>query len=371
MTIHFITFNIPLPADFGGAKAVMHSLSIFKEIGTKVKLHCFLYGDRVENPSLLDYADEVFYYPRVNSLLDLISFLPFIVKSRQSKMLFERISKDDNPIWMEGVHCTYFTKKLKLNQRKIFLRTHNIESHYYWNLFRNENPNKKKLFFFLEYLKLKFYEPKIWSSVDKIFAISAKDHQFLMEYNPNVHYLPPMDFNQKIKNEIYQGTHEKIALYQADFTISENWGIAQKIMNSWSPDHSIKLVIAGKFPSSNFSIPNTLNPNISIVKSPNDKEMEALNHQAYIHIVWALQDSGFKMKMVDALHGNGHVISNELAISDPRLREIVHISNNLNEIPDLASRLLSKSVNNGEKFKVLASFQTGKEVIEVHLRDFL
>ena len=55
------------------------------------------------------------------------------------------LEKDEYPILLEGIHCSYplFTGRFK--NRKIFLRLHNVEHKYYSNLAVNETNIFKKI----------------------------------------------------------------------------------------------------------------------------------------------------------------------------------------------------------------------------------
>ena len=75
---------------------------------------------------------------------------PFIVYSRKNKELYKNLSKDDFPIIFEGIHTTAFISKI--NKKRTFIRSHNIEWEYYKNLFFSERTFSRNSFFGLNIL---------------------------------------------------------------------------------------------------------------------------------------------------------------------------------------------------------------------------
>jgi hypothetical protein len=56
-----------------------------------------------------------------------------------------RLMQDDYPILMEGIHCTYLLNDERFNERKFFVRLHNVEFIYYRHLFQFTKSVSKKL----------------------------------------------------------------------------------------------------------------------------------------------------------------------------------------------------------------------------------
>jgi hypothetical protein len=75
--------------------------------------------------------------------IDHFSFrLPFIVNSRKSEELIQNLQKDNYPILIEGIHCSYYLYTGKLTNRIVLLRLHNAEFEYYHHLALHEkNPS--------------------------------------------------------------------------------------------------------------------------------------------------------------------------------------------------------------------------------------
>ena len=101
-TLHIVSFANPLPADYGGAIEVYYKLKALNELGIKIIFHVFLYGKQKKDHRLNQYCYQVYYYKRNNSILKLLSFLPYIVVSRKNKAFLDRVSQDDFPILLKA-----------------------------------------------------------------------------------------------------------------------------------------------------------------------------------------------------------------------------------------------------------------------------
>ena len=135
--LHVISFDIPVPVNYGGAIDVFYKLKAFRDAGVKIHLHCFEY-DRQPAPLLNTLCEDVFYYRRDISRSRLFSLKPFIVATRASQALLINLLKDDHPILFEGLHSCFFLSDTRLKNRTKVVRTHNIEHDYYASLGRIE-----------------------------------------------------------------------------------------------------------------------------------------------------------------------------------------------------------------------------------------
>jgi hypothetical protein len=127
--LHIVSLDVPYPPDYGGMTDIFFRIKALYAEGVKIHLHCFDYG-RGEHSQLNKYCNEVIYYKRKTALKSLSFKLPYIVKSRDNKTLIKNLLKDDYPVLLEGIHCTYFLFTGKLKNKKVFVRLHNVEFEY-------------------------------------------------------------------------------------------------------------------------------------------------------------------------------------------------------------------------------------------------
>lgn len=319
--LHIVSFDVPFPADYGGAIDVFYRLKALHQLGVQITLHCFEYG-RGQQKELEEITDKVHYYKRRKSIVDGISKKPFIVKSRDSEELLNNLLLDDAPILFEGLHSTYFLDHDHLKKRVKIVRTHNIEHDYYSELATNSSVVKKP-YFKTEAKKLKSFE-SILSHASHILAIKQSEKDHFDQYCDNVQVLPasspwPLErmFN---KTEPY-------FLFHGNLSVSENeLGASWLIKEVFAPTKlSNQLKIAGKNPSEKLK-QLCLDHGVSLVVNPSDSEMRRLIDFARVHVFYTNQSTGVKLKLLNALATSGHVIVNDKMIEGTNLRENCNVA---------------------------------------------
>ena len=208
--LHIVTFAVPFPANYGGAIDVWNRIAALKRAGVRIHLHCFVYGVFLPQPILADYAEKVYYYPRVKWPALFLPGQPYIVTSRKSKELLKNLNADRSPILFEGIHTTGFAGELK--DRRLLLRAHNIEHQYYTEL-ANQCKGVKSLIFRRESLCLRDYERALAGRFDMVFAISPSDHAWYTAQGAKTIYLPPFHGYDEV--DILTGRGDYL-LYQGD-----------------------------------------------------------------------------------------------------------------------------------------------------------
>ena len=90
--LHIISFDVPAPPDYGGVIDVYFKVKALTEVGAQVHLHCFEYG-RGRSKDLDRMCASVHYYPRHLGKHQLLNSLPYVVVSRRSEVLMDRLLK--------------------------------------------------------------------------------------------------------------------------------------------------------------------------------------------------------------------------------------------------------------------------------------
>lgn len=293
--LHIVSFNVPLPANYGGVIDVFYKIKALHREGVKIILHCFLY-DRSQNPDLEKFCEKIYYYPRKQSLKFIFNKLPYIVSTRVNKILLNNLSADDYPVLFEGIHCCGFLNHSKLQHKKKLVRIHNVEHQYYLVLAQNEKNILKKSYFKLESRKLKKYENHL-QNADELLVLSKYDEAYYSDLYQNVNLIPPFHQYQEVKIEENTGSY---ILFNADFTINFNYQFAKEL--SKLVKHSKqKLILAGKI---NFEP----NDDLEIIKNPSDEKLDQLISYAFINIISLEHPTGFKLKLVHALHRSKNIV---------------------------------------------------------------
>lgn len=350
--IHIISFDIPFPADYGGVIDVYYKLKALHKAGMKITLHCFEYG-RPEQKELNKYADEVYYYPRKNSRSLLFNTLPFIVLTRNSDLLKERLLKDNSPILMEGLHSTFLLNDEEFKNRKIIVRTHNVEHDYYSSLAKIEKNIFKRYYFYNEAGKLLKYE-NVLKNASMICAISPADTEHFKTVTKKVSYLPA--FHPFDSVSITESKADYF-LYHGNLSIGENNEAAQFLVEKVFNDIPQKLIIAGSKPSAELQKVVEGKTNIELMQNCSPEKIFELIAHAKCNILPTFQSTGIKLKLLAALFIGKHCLVNTPMVVNTGLESLCEIADTTEELKRKVIQISSvksfPAENLGERKKIL------------------
>lgn len=315
--VHIVSFDIPFPADYGGVIDVYYKIQALHERGVKVHLHCFSYG-RKQADELHKYCDSVYYYHRNVSKAQLFNKLPYIVLSRSSPDLINNLLHDNYPVLFEGLHTSYFLTDERLRDRKLILRSHNVEHHYYQGLARVEKNIFKKYYFLNEAVKLESYEGILHQAAG-IAAISQNDTQYFSKHYTNAFYLPAFHANTEMRIKSGKGD---FVLYHGNLGIGENDEAALFLANKVFDDIDDKLVIAGNKPSRELKAAVAKRSNITLMADISTTEIHELIANAHINLLPTFQPTGIKLKLLSALYTGRFCMVNSPMIANTGLEPV-------------------------------------------------
>jgi len=315
--LNIICFDVPFPADYGGAIEEFYKLKSLHQLGVKIYLHCFIYGDRKQQKELEKYCEKVYYYERKRSIKDMFSNLPFIVKTRMNEELLGNLLSNDFPILFDATHTTGFIDHSKLKDRKKVVRLHNIEWIYYNILFHSAYKPKEKLFYFFEYKKLKKYD-KLLANANALSCLSQTDFEYYSEKFPNkkVSFEGVFHENENVKCKVGKGNY---ILYHGNLSLLDNYQIIIDLLSNELKDCKHPIILAGKNPDKvliNFVQNKT---NIKLVSNPTNEALDDLIINAQICLAIAKNPSGVKLKLINSLYKTRFVISNSYAVNGSNL----------------------------------------------------
>jgi len=335
-TLHIICHDVPWPPDYGGVVDLFYKLRYLHEAGVAVKLHCFDYG-RGRHAELNKYCKEVHYYERQRGWKAVSVRLPYIVKSRENKLLLENLLKDDHPVLMEGIHCTAFLKPLLLRDRKVFLRLHNVEFLYYSQLFRREKNLFKKFYFLNESMFLRQYERKLPDELP-VIAVSPGDALFYKEEMDKIRttYLPVFIPWQEIRSPGELGSY---CLYHGNLSVSENERAAIWLLEKVFSLANVPVVIAGKNPTQRLIRRVQKYQKAKLISNPSEAKMNELINGAQINVLPSFNTTGIKLKLINALFNGRHCVVNEAAVESTGLQDTCHIGRSSNAFASIITQL--------------------------------
>lgn len=343
--LNIISFAIPSPPNYGGIIDVYYKLVALKNAGIKIHLHCFEY-DRNPDLELLTLCETVTYHKRSTGLRSFFSLIPYIVLSRKNKELLSGLLKNDYPILFEGLHSCYYLNDVNLKSRKNIYRESNIEHHYYRQLAHAEKNIYKKLFFYSESIKLKWYEKKL-EAADLMLVVSQEDEKYLKcKFGGNtIKYLPSFHGNSILKSKSGKGDY---ILYHGNLSVPENVKAALYLIDNVFSKISYPVIIAGLNPASSIVKAGKRFENIKIIASPGKDEMQKLIEEAHIHILLTFQATGLKLKLLNTLYSGRFVIVNNEMLAGTGLESLCNIAGTPEEILEKIDQLQTRDFSENE-----------------------
>jgi glycosyltransferase involved in cell wall biosynthesis len=321
--LHIIAHDVPYPLDYGGVFDLYCKLPALQQQGIDIIYHCFDYG-RGRQPELNKYCREVYYYCRQEGHKGFSARQPYIVSSRTNEELFKNLLKDNHPILAEGVHCTALMQQPLLAKRKIILRLHNVEFEYYRQLYKHSKRPFKKAYYYHESRLLKKYEEQLAHQLP-VIAVAQKDvATYKKAFNaPHINYLPVFIPWQEVKAPEGMGN---FCLYHGNLSIAENEKAAIWLTEEVFKDLKIPFVIAGKNPSSRLAKLAHKQSHTCLVANPADDEMRDLVAKAQVNILPSFNETGIKLKLLNALFNGRHCVVNNAAVEQSGLAPACHIA---------------------------------------------
>lgn len=335
-------------------------------LGVKVHLHCFEYG-RKPSAELEELCEEVYYYHRKTTRGYLFRRRPFIVVTRSSEELMDRLLKDDHPILFEGLHTCYHLSDERLVNRFKIVRTHNIEHDYYRNLANVEKDVFKKYYFLNEAGKLERFERTLCNA-QLVAAISRSDTEYLDPKYPNVNHISAFHPNNKVDIEEGMGS---FCLYHGSLEIGENNEAALHLVrNIFSEVKDIPLIIAGNKPSAELKEEVDKLPNVEIRSGLTTEDIHQLIRTAQVNVLPTFQATGIKLKLLAALYMGRHCLVNSFMVENTGLESLCRVEDTDKRFMEALRQLFHEEFNGNGREKreeiLSARFCNGVNAQKLH-----
>lgn len=344
--INIISFDVPYPPDYGGVIDVFYKIRSLHALGVKVHLHCFEYG-RKSAAELNEICASVHYYSRRTSKSQLFNTYPYIVLSRDNEELKKNLLKNSFPILMEGLHSTRLLGDPAFAKRRKFVRTHNVEHHYYDNLAKVEGNIFKRYYFYNEAGKLLKYEPVLKHAAG-ILAISPNDTKYFSAKYENVHYITAFHPHDAVTSEKGRGTY---AFYHGNLSVGENNEAALFLVNKVFNDIDTPLVIAGSKPSADLIKAVKSRSNVELISDLTPDQIQEYIADAQCNILPTFQSTGIKLKLLSALFAGRFCIVNKPMVENTGLEQLCIMANTAEAMKEKIKSVWTKEFSEKEIFK--------------------
>ncbi|MBS1634672.1 MAG: glycosyltransferase [Bacteroidetes bacterium] len=342
--LNIICFDIPYPANYGGAMDVFHKVRWLHKKGIKVYLHCFEYGGRKPAPELEELCEKVFYYKRRTGLAALLSPWPYNVKTRYSEELIQNLLQNDYPIVCEVLHTCYVLADPRFKDRLKIYREVNIEHEYYRHLAMGEKSFVKRLYLRMEARKLERYEAVV-KHADALATVSTNDQQRFQSLYPSKKNTLIPCFHEFDTVEIKPGQSDFI-LYHGNLGVSENYIAAEWLIDNVFSKINYRVIIAGLNPPPFLKEQIAQHKHIELKENCSPQEMNELIANAQIHCLYTQQATGLKLKLLNALYRGRYVVANDAMLAGTSLHKACVTANSPREFVNAIEKFMPQPVSN-------------------------
>lgn len=318
--LHIVSFDVPWPANYGGVIDVYYKVKALHDLGVRVHLHCFEYG-RGQALELGQVCESVHYYERHTGKHQLLNSLPYVVVSRRSDELVDRLLEDRHPILFEGLHSCFHLGDARLTGRKRLVRTHNVEHEYYDALAKAERGAFKRTYFVNEAKKLRKFEP-VLAEAHQILAISPNDVLHFARHFKHVKHIPAFHPSEKV--DVPAGLGD-FCLYHGALSVPENDQAALWLVKEVFAGLPIPLVIAGSGASSELRGAVAKSNNVKLRENIPTDQITALVKGAQVNVLPTFQATGIKLKLLLCLFQGRHVVCNSPMVKETGLEDLCHV----------------------------------------------
>ncbi len=354
---------MPYPPNYGGVIDVFYKFKALCDLQVKIYLHTFEYG-RGKPKELDKFCEQVFYYQRNASIINVLSKTPYIVKSRSNKELIQNLKKIKAPILFEGLHTTFPLINEKFEDRKVLVRAHNIEHLYYEGLAKSESRIDKKIFFKTEAIKLSVYE-SILTKVDTILTISPSEHIYFQNgFIDKAVYIPVFHPNIKVRKLSKKGN---FALYHGDLRVADNIKSVYFLIDIFK-QLDYELVIASSFKNQTIIKEITNFNHIRFVEIESQNHMLDLFEKAHINVLPTFQKTGIKLKLINTLFNGRFCVVTPKMVKETGLEKLCEIGRTKEEFKQKVNELIHKNyldIAIAEREKALKPFNISENAQKI------
>lgn len=347
--LHIISFDYPFPPIYGGVIDVYYKIKALAELGVEIHLHSFSKDNKPTATSpddnLKQYCKAIHHYPRATHWRKAISTEPYIIRSRQSDKLVQRLKADAAPILLEGMHSMAVLDHGVHHTSRVLLRMHNVEWDYYRGLADATDTFWKKAYFRIEAYRLKLQHAPL-KKVNRILAISQNDQLKLKPFNSHVDWLPPFHGHKEIDQPAPHGNY---ALYHGNLAVAENRKAAEYLLEVVFESLDLELVIAGKAPPQDWL--NRYGGKAKFELDVSGDRMEQLISEAGCHVLPTFQATGVKLKLIHALYSGRPCIVNEAMVAGTGLADTCVVCDDVQSMQQAIKTALSGETKESDRHR--------------------
>jgi glycosyltransferase involved in cell wall biosynthesis len=338
-----ISPDFPFPANHGGRVDIFNRIIALKKLGlTIVLIATVKYIPRSSDlEELYKYCIEVIIVLRKHNMISAFSWIPFQVKSRRMLRLTEIEILKKHEFFaciVEGHYVLGLAKNIYnlLEIRNIYLRVHNNESSYFLNLCLSEKNLIKKAFYFVESIKIQYFEKKIFTSgmISACLHISRDEKKYyLKKFFKSNHFFLPAAISFKEMTPYTSCSKNRTILFVGSLFMPNNvqgiiWYLKHVHDRVVKKHPGVNLVIAGNAKNANLkSIKKIIRKykNITLITSPSPDLLKKIYKTSNVFINPMLHGAGVKLKTINAIINGLPVVSTSIGNEGTGLIDKKHL----------------------------------------------
>ncbi len=331
MNILLISSYLPYPLFSGGH---IRLYNLIKELSRKHKITLICekrdYQGAVEINELKKFCKKIITVPRKKqwSLRNIVktglSFSSFLITGHTNKEMKKEIQRElaESQFDLIHVETSYIMQNISSIDIPLVLVEHNVE-YLVYKRFADNSPLPLRPLLYLDVLKLKYWEEKMWRKVTKLVAVSERDKKVMSVVRKDVVIVANgVDVNKfKLKSEIRNPKSEIRILFIGEFKWMQNVDaihfilkeIWPKLRSEFIPPMNgkgIKLWVVGR------NIPDfvkKLTSDKSVVFDENaPKETELIYQKSHLLLAPIRVGGGTSFKILEAMASGLPVVTTSL-----------------------------------------------------------
>jgi hypothetical protein len=181
---------------------------------------------------------------------------------------------------------------------------------------------------------------KLIANKATFFSVATADAEVYKKLGcKNIKHIPLLLPDWKVISQPGRGT---FCLYHGDLSVAENEKAATWLLQQVFTDTDIPFVIAGKNAPATLHAMAEKKNNTCIVSNPTEQEMQDMIEKAQINIIPSFNNTGIKLKLINALFNGRHCVVNEATVRGTFLESICHIAADANNFKNRIKTLFCK-----------------------------
>lgn len=331
-SILVVAMDFPYPPGHGSAVDMWARVLVLKEMGYRVDL--LATANEMPSEDLLRFVrgqvGNLWILPRRRGLRSTLSFLPFQVRSRIDLQNIQ-LNQHYDAVILESEYVAAFLKNPAARNAKIILRVHNEQITYFREFAEGSTSWLKKIYYYSESLKFRFYSERVMRKCDLLWFISDNERQMHVQENP-----------QDDSKSFFVPTHVKptelrsfaaasrTALFIGTLTISHNsdavaWFI-DRIHPLLSDLEGYAFQVAGRTAGQPIPILKQLvqqHSNVFLEEDP--VVLDGLYESAAVFVNPVICGAGVKVKVIQALQAGMPIVSTSMGVEGTGFKDSIHL----------------------------------------------